>query len=88
MKVAVKIRSKPLNQINISIPVQTCVFFHEGRSGVGRSYVGRGITRLAALCLNHVAFEMANNHYSEVVVVVASVAVVVIFKWYLKMEMQ
>ena len=39
--------------------------FHAGRGGLLMSYMGRGITRCASVCLRHLAHEMATNLRSQ-----------------------
>jgi len=41
--------------------------FHAGRGGLLMSYMGRGITRCASVCLRHLAHEMAANLRSQVI---------------------
>ena len=40
--------------------------FHVGRGGMSMSYMGRGVTRSATLCLRHLACEMATQLHSPV----------------------
>ncbi|XP_013417729.1 rotatin-like [Lingula anatina] len=39
--------------------------FHIGRGGMSMSYMGRGVTRNATLCLRHLAYEMSDQSTEE-----------------------
>lgn len=52
--------------------------FHAGRGGLLMSYMGRGITQCASVCLRHLAHEMATNLRSQVMTTFWSVIVMMI----------
>jgi rotatin len=45
--------------------LQVVSAFHIGRGGMSMSYMGRGVTRGATLCLRHLAYEMATHLQSK-----------------------
>jgi len=39
--------------------LQVVSAFHIGRGGTSMSYMGKGVTKAATLCLRHLSYEMA-----------------------------
>ena len=55
-----------LRYVFCDVVVQVVVAFDIGRGGVSLSYMGRGVTRCAAICLAHLAQLMDQQLNSQV----------------------